>query len=217
MAQVNGLSTGANQVIAEAQKINQDQAFIAQNKNNPTALAGRIDEFQADYKNFQKDSAGLQQSSDISDVAVAQTAEAGVSDAFGDAQAGLKEAMGGSDAQAALSAGDPTISHLQSGTEALIDEGNANTLHLQQLNNNLDSINAQTGAAAKGAPLTPSYTLQGNGGDFSTQQQYGDSAGHGVVAGGTASPVDVAQIADSIRSASGQQSDSTHYISNDGT
>ena len=198
-------SQASVQVQSELQTLKSDQQEIAQNKGNTAFLSANVDKYQADFKKFQQDSSGLQQSSSGTDIQDAQSFEAQAYDAFDSTQSDLKEALGSQDAQAGIASGDPALTHLQSGVSSLIDEGNANVLHLQQINNNVDQINHDTGIG-----IAPMLTGAGGTDDIPKNNQYGsgtlaDGTSFGVVSGGTASPNDVAATADSVRQVSGQQ------------
>ena len=172
-----------NRVNTESAKLSEDQKFISENKGNASALAGRASEFQKDWETFQGDTATLQNSHDISDVSTAQTAEASGMDTFDQTHHDLQDAVNSANAS-----NDPNAGTLQSAFASITDQGNANTLHLQALNNNIDAINSDTGAKAAGNPLTPEYSLSGGSPSNSV---YGTANGGGIATGGTRSPEDI--------------------------
>lgn len=181
-------TTLINRVNTEATKLEQDQQFIAEHKNDPSALAGRIAEFQSDWENFQKDSASLQGSGSDADVATAQTAEARAFSAFETTHGDLKSAV-----EQATSSNDPSAQALQAGFASITDQGNANVLHLQALNNNIDAINAKTGGTLQ-AQYTIDGSVQGDADEKNIALKdvvYGDVNAGGIATGGTRQASDV--------------------------
>ena len=204
------VSAAVTQVQNSLHNVQVDQQDIASHKGDAGYLSAHISQYQNDFKDFQKLSSGLQNSSNGSDIQEAQSDEAAASDSFDLAQADLKSALGTPEAQAGLANNDPTLTQLQSGTQSYIDEGNANVLHLQAINNNIDSINSATGIGI--GVMTTATTGGDANGPRNTQYGSGtdpNGTPFGVVSGGTASPDQVAADAAGIRQGAGQDKATT--------
>lgn len=179
-----------NTVKAEQKQLAADTQFVKDHKGDLSALAGKIADIQKDWEAFQGDSSALQNTGNGDDIKAAHDAEVGAFDSFNDIHGDLQDAV-----HSAQASGDPNAAALGAGFASITDQGNANALHLQAINNNSTVLNAN------GAGIDNQYsaTIQVLG----ANSQYGDSNGAGIATGGTRSVQDVAAEASSIRIAAG--------------
>lgn len=185
-------------VNTEAAQLEADQRFIAANKDNAGVLAGAIGAIQEHWKAFQADSSTLQNTGNGTDIGAAWQAEKRAFSAFDSTHADLKDAV--SKAQ-----GSPEAAVLQAGYASITDQGNANALHLQAINNNFAGNNTD------GTGVNGQYTVDNlDGGEDANRalaqgiSRYGSSDGTGIADGGTVSVAEIARQATDIYQGSGK-------------